>query len=259
MGDLRDRWLESYLLKERGLSPSTARTYHYGVRRIEEYAGKAVWELTTRDARLYLLESNDPPATKHICLAAFKSYHRFECLEFDRSPNGILALQGPRVPQKTKRELSGEEARAIIEACQSPRDYRLVFPGLFAGLRVCESARLKEWADGKLQVLGKGSKPREVPVHPELERVKWRILAEQVTVSQLRYRSTVLGRRTGIRFSSHDLRHTFGRRMRRLNVEHVVTKELLGHSTDITSVYSPVLWDEMVEAVHRNDYGERAE
>jgi len=50
----------------------------------------------------------------------------------------------------------------------------------------------------------------------------------------------------------HDLKHTFGRRLRAVGVPLETRKVLLGHTTgDITSHYSAAELDERVEAVSR--------
>ncbi len=50
----------------------------------------------------------------------------------------------------------------------------------------------------------------------------------------------------------HDLKHTFGRRLRAAGVPHETRKGLLGHRTgDITTHYSAAELEELIEAANR--------
>ena len=50
----------------------------------------------------------------------------------------------------------------------------------------------------------------------------------------------------------HDLRHTFGQRLRRLGVAHETRKDLMGHKNgDVTTLYSEVEVEELYVALNK--------
>jgi hypothetical protein len=73
--DLQSRF-RRYILGECNLSPATAWCYEQGLRRLEGFTGKDRAEVTAKDVRGYLREAPGTPRTKHISLAAIKSFHR---------------------------------------------------------------------------------------------------------------------------------------------------------------------------------------
>ena len=59
-------------------------------------------------------------------------------------------------------------------------------------------------------------------------------------------------RECGLRLRVHDLKHTFGRRLRAAGVAYETRQVLLGHSTgDITIHYSPAEIQELIDAVEK--------
>jgi site-specific recombinase XerD len=94
--DLQSRF-RRYILGECNLSPATAWSYEQGLRRLEAFIGKDRAEITSRDVWEYLREAPGTPRTKHLSLAAIKSFHRWGVLEELWSANGIAALRGPKL------------------------------------------------------------------------------------------------------------------------------------------------------------------
>lgn len=256
MIDYRERWAR-YLVKGRNLASTTAFTYELGVQRLERFTGKARADISAKDVREFLL-SDYHPATKNSTLVAIKSFHRWGAEIEELWPlNGIMTIEGPRMLRCEKLALTTLEARTLLDRCVRPNEFRAIWLGLLAGTRVSESAMVDEtsWvSDGRqgwLRIVGKGSRPRQIPVHPRLQEKREMILASDATRDVLKFTCRSLAHVTGIAFSSHLLRHTFARTLRDGRVPRDVIGNLLGHApTSTTLIYAPITEDEKIEASH---------
>lgn len=244
-----------YIVHELGQSPRTARTYAQGLKRLERFCGRPVEELVVDDGRRFLREAELASSTKNNTLAAWKAYHRFGVLEGRWELNGILALRVRKEHRKRGPSLTSADVPRILDACALPADFRMIYLGLYAGLRRREATfvRREHWQDGWLLVAeGKGGKERRVPVHPELEVVRRMILAtDPIGDATLQNASQRVRRRSGVVFQTHWLRRTFSRKLEAQEVAHEVIGELLGHASDMTSHYAGVSERRMVEAVNQ--------
>jgi integrase len=256
MDALRARWLDGHVLKERNLAPKTARAYGYGADHLSTWLGVDLWDITVGQTRRYLQESSDPPSTKALCVASIKSARRFYSLEFDVPLNGFEALQAPRIYRKKKTGLSVAVASRLLAGCWDIRQVRLVYLGLYAGLRITEASEdgILEWSDGVLVIFGKGSKVREIPVHKELAPLRETILRSHATMNSLKYWWIKLRDELGIAAKPHDLRYTFGHQLEAGDVHPHVKADLLGHAEDITTHYTGVAWSKKVAGVGAVQY-----
>ena len=181
--------------------------------------------------------------------------------------NPISAVGLPRKPQALPRRLSHAQAQAILYASfnhpwryafERHRNHAMVATLLYTGLRAAELLALQlvdvDLEAGALLVrAGKGGKDRYVPVHRKLRYILKRYLAERGrvgrTVPQLFVSSTrdrpasyktlgsvcrTLSEATGVKFTPHCLRHTFGSVAIEQRMGLVQLKEIMGHSS-ITS------------------------
>lgn len=245
---MRERW-HQYLVLERGLSPVTAWTYEHGLRRIERFTQVPAPEIDTSKAREFL-RSGYHPATKQSSLAALKSFHRWGAVEGLWPLNGIMALQGPRMVHNPKPSLRPEQVTHIESYVNRPNAARVFYLGLYAGLRVTEASLVEGWEGGVLSVKGKGGKLREVPVHAEIEQRKDLILSSTAKRDNLKHSVRGLSFASGIPFTSHTFRRTFGVRLSELGVSRDVIAALLGHRGGVTiEHYVPVTMTEKREAV----------
>lgn len=249
-----------YLVGERNYTVSTAYTYENNLVRMERFLGKPADQFTSDDLRRFIRDSDYHPATKNSCLVAAKSYHKFEALEGRCELNGILAVQMLKLNREPKPCLTPAEARILLDACRRPNEFRLVYFGLYAGLRVSDSARIgeKEWLAGdRLRFeQKKGRRPLEIPVHPELDAVRSKILATSTSRGNLRHVARSLSYYTEIPFTSHTLRRTFSDVLLEADVQEGVVIALLGQSqkTVLRSHYSAPKWHHKVEAIGRLEY-----
>lgn len=258
----------AYLIGECNLTAATAFTYETSFGRIEGwFGGRDASMLSIEEIRRFLRESDYHPSTKNGTLVALKALHRWAELEGLAWANpAVQRLRGPKQVRDPKPSLEPEEALILLEACKSSNEFRAVHLPLYAGVRVSESARIHEpqWLPDRLRFEGaKNRRMRDVPVHPELLEVRSIILQKSPSKDTLKHVCRSLSFVTGIDFTSHTLRRTFSKTMRRCGVPREVPAAIMGHApTTVNEAhYDPVEWDEMVDAMAKHTYRpkERAE
>jgi site-specific recombinase XerD len=251
-----------YLVGERNLSASTAFTYEQGLMRFERFSGLPAEDATVEETRRFLRESDYNPATKNATLVALKAYHRWGAhLEKRWKSKGVEAVVGPKQVRQPKPCLSPEEAAELIAVCKRPNEYRLVYLGLYGGLRISEAASIgeAEWLADRLRFVGKGRKRRDVPIVRELQSVKGQILANETTAGTMKHVVRSLSHVTGVQFTSHTLRRTFAVSLSEKGVPREVIGTLLGHApVSVTETYAPVRWQELVDAMEELEYPVKA-
>lgn len=248
-----------YLVRECNLSPSTAWTYEQGLLRLERFTKKDATEIAVDDVRRFMRDTDYHPSTQSGALVALKAFHKWGALEGYWKLNGIMALRSPRQRRDPKPALIPEEALKLIDACRRPNDFRLIYLGLFAGLRVSDSARITEgeWLPDRLRfAMQKGHKPIDIPVHEELFRVRGKILDNETSRGTLKQVARSLSYYTGVGFTSHTLRRTFATTLIEEGVQEGVVEALLGHSPSsvLRARYAQVTFKEKVAAVERLRY-----
>lgn len=252
---LRRRYREAYLVRQRGLLPTTVRAYDYGLDLVERFTRLPIEEVSTQDSLRYLQESEDSPNQKHLAVAAMKSFDKFESLVYDRPPSAKQALSAPRIRRDNKGTITREEAGVLIAEARTPVEIRGVYLPLFAGLRRAECIAVDGWEDRLLiGQAAKGRKPREIPVHPQLDRVKDAMLSESPTYSAIAYHAEKMSARLDITFSLHPLRARFARNLDEADVEERVRNQLMGHDATIGTVYAGHNWRKKSEAIKRVEY-----
>lgn len=251
----------SYLTGECNLTAATAFTYETSFSRIEKWFGdRDVSMLRLEEIRRFLRESHFHPSTKNGTLVAIKALHRWSELEGLSWANpAVQRLRGPKQVRDPKPSLELHEAASLLDACNSSNEFRAIYLGLFAGLRISESARIgePEWLEDRLRFMGaKNRRTRDIPMHPELLAHKAIILAKSPSKDTLKHVCRSLSFVTGVDFTSHTLRHTFSRTMRRSGVPREVVGHILGHApaTVNEAHYDPVEFDETVEAMSKLSY-----
>lgn len=198
-----------------------------------------------------------PQTVKHICSdfrQLVKYANEVEILDREISFRDVL----PKVEEAPPNHLSEEELDLILDAALAPQHVFIISFLVMTGLRWSEFLRLT-WAelvmDGPdphfVVRKSKSRKPRKVSLIPaavdalrsELERRK----AEGATpmfVSPIRAKNAGsmvrrIGKRAGVVWNVHQLRHTLGARFTRAGGNKAVLQGMLGHSTiKLTERYS---------------------
>lgn len=160
------------------------------------------------------------------------------------------------------RDISEAEIERLFKGIIHPRDKAMFRLMLDAGLRVEEVAELQAGdltttSDGRtkrLRVKGKGSKERFVWLMAETQEVVEAWMAERPEVEDeamfitrrkkgfgvrgIQERLTHYGRKTGVKVSCHQLRHTFARRMAEAEMPVTSLAALMGHEqVSTTQIY----------------------
>lgn len=181
--------------------------------------------------------------------------------------NPILEIKKPKRPQRLPRRLTEDEARKVLYTAfshpwryryEGSRNYAMIATLLYAGLRRNELLNLElidiDLEGGTLLVRhGKGNKDRYVPIHHKLKCILRRYLTDRktagkesmylfvgsrsnqpITESGIKGIFQKLREATGIYFTPHQLRHTFGSVAVEQNVALPKVQQIMGHS-DIQS------------------------
>jgi integrase len=245
--DYKARW-GLHLVEEDDRAPSTVKQYRWRIDTAEKISGKSMLELSEDDLRelkRHLKQLGWAPETVKSIVVAVRQWRKWAEL-VGLVPRGNHDLvKTPRTISSEARPLTRDQVRTLMAACQRPLEYRVIYYPAFAGTRIGEAAIIDgtHWHDdGVLRFPGeKNRRWREVPIHPDLQRVKWKILAHPPTYdSTLQRVKRRLEKRTGIDFVVHQLRKTFATTLDECGGEDRVIKELLGHAHDTTGIYIKV-------------------
>lgn len=256
-----------YQLDELRHSDQTMRGYRQQLCAVARQLNKRIVEVTPKDIR-YEVKRDESSAlsTRQLRVAAFRQLHMWGLLEEEGWANpAMLGVKAPKSPPRLPQPpISLHDARKLLSICEYPNDYRLVYLGLYALTRVEESAKMgpEHFHKDRLTFIGKGNKERTVPVHPELGRVLPLFLHKKPkSKGVLMARMTTLRDRYEIRdikgkpATSHSLRRTGADFLYdRAGIEKEVVAMLLGHGGDVTSLYAPVRFPRMKEAIGKIDY-----
>lgn len=242
--DLKARCAD-YCLTELHRRDSTVTAYRYRWGRLETYFGKPIERVTDDDLRALKRASPFAPATVKGFIVAVHVFHDWGALNKLWERNGISLVKVPPRIHAIPNPLAPRRARTVLDACRRPLEYRVAYLGLYAGMRIGESAALAGWMWGEDDVLRfegeKNGRPREIPVHQGLAKAKWMILASLPTDdSTLQRVVRRLRDRVGFHFTSHQFRDTFATQLEEADTERHIIKDLLGHAGDVTSGYAQV-------------------
>lgn len=177
--------------------------------------------------------------------------------------NPARKLGAPKKPQALPRRLSFAEAQRVLYASfnhpwryafERHRNHALIATLLYTGLRVAELLALQlidvDLESGTLLVrAGKGGKDRYVPIHQKLHYILKRYQTERERLGKttpylftsalkdapLRYKGAArccrtLSKATGIKFTPHCLRHTFGSVAIEQQMGLTQLQQIMGHS-----------------------------
>jgi integrase/recombinase XerD len=280
-----ERFLD-HLTVERGLSRHTIAAYRRDLARYAEFLRRRrvrdATAVTARNVSAHIAGVSSSThgdgvpyrATSVVrALSSIRAFHRFLMREGEADVDPTAGVIRPRLPRRLPRPLSVEDVGKILAqpgrtTAQGIRD-RAVLETLYgAGLRVSELVGLDvddvDLEEGRVRVLGKGSKERDVPlgryardaIASYLTRVRSEIAtARSRSALFLNLRGGRLTRQgcTGIlerhataariraRVSPHTLRHSFATHLLEGGADVRVVQELLGHaSVATTQVYTLV-------------------
>ncbi|MFQ5826354.1 MAG: site-specific tyrosine recombinase XerD [Dehalococcoidia bacterium] len=288
----------SYLQLEKGLSPNTVFAYqndlsqlaYFMEARIEEQGKPPQWSEVDRQLLLsYILDLRDrgyAPTTVARKIAAAKSFFAFLVGEGDLGSDPTENLAPPRIGKALPKPISPEEVERLLEqptahaGPEAKRDKAMLELLYASGMRVSELVSLNledvNIVDGTVRCLGKGSRERIVPIHPQACQAVGEYVAEARSQMQDHEgeRALFLNRRGGRltrqgfwqilkeyarqagltgEITPHTLRHSFATHMLRGGANLRSVQEMLGHrNISTTQVYTHLTSEHVRQAYERS-------
>lgn len=265
--------LERYLTGEKGKSAATRTAYLADARLLLDLAGaKALDTLTPRDIRGFVRQMR---SRKHDArtiarrLSAWRGWYALLMREAGYTVNPVESVKAPRAEKKLPRPISADSAAGFLDSMDDDdtlalRDRAMFELAYSSGLRVSElvGVNLNDFLDGgaMLQVLGKGSKMRQVPVGETARAAieAWRISRDALATEgeralflnrhgkrltarsvQVRLAQWSVRQGLGDHLHPHRLRHACASHFLQSSGDLRATQELLGHaSIATTQVYT---------------------
>ena len=244
----------SYLKSIRGYASSSILTYENALDEVlkESHYFEEDGEITLDITPLRLKNINNSKKTISKKLSAIRSFVKFmrEQREIEIKLIGDSVIKVPKTLPKPLDENIIDEILKSANAQES-----LIVTLLYGlGLRISELSSLKisdiskEW----VSILGKGNKTREIPllrpIYEQIEAYKKQenskeFLLEKdgkaMSSSQIRYLFTKLFKKSGIKATPHQLRHSFATHLLHHGARISDVSELLGHSSMVsTQIYT---------------------
>lgn len=163
-----EQWTDH--LRALGRSPATVRTRTYWVHRLLTEVGVSPWTITTAVIEGWLAARRTwSPSTRHTAITGIRQFHEWAVAAGHRDDDPAAGLTLPRVPHEPLPAISEVELSHAMAAATGVTWWMLRIAST-TGLRRAELAQLhaSDVSDGWINVLGKGSKRRRVPVPPDV-------------------------------------------------------------------------------------------
>ncbi len=280
-GPLLRGYLE-HLSNERRLSPHTVRSYARDVEALTALAGPARLDrLGTQEIRRFVAQLHgrglDGRSLARM-LSAWRGFYHYLARDHGYTANPCLGLRAPRSAKKLPRSLSPDEAGQLMRVTGNgaivARDKAILELFYSSGLRLSEltglAVRDLNLRDATVQVTGKGSKTRIVPVgRHALEALKeWLARREglvpageaalfvakggkRMSGGAVQQRVKHWARKIGLagKVHPHVLRHSFASHVLQSSGDLRAVQELLGHaSVSTTQVYTHLDFQHLAKA-----------
>jgi len=239
-----------YLLDVRGYSDTSITTYEVALRQMIEvshfYEEDGLTVLDITPFRFHIVKNAKKTIVKKLsAVRSFVKYLEDQC----HIPIRLIADESIKVPQSLPKPI---EEKYITEVLNSANlEEKLLISMLYGlGLRISELSDLKleDIKGAWVQIHGKGSKVRELPLLKELQTLitqyqesyhPKKYLFEKgnapLNAAQLRYKLSKLFKDAGLKVTPHQLRHSFATHLLNRGARISDVSELLGHETMATT------------------------
>ncbi len=267
------RAFKNYLKLERGLAPNSVESYLRDLGALASFLDGKVAPKTVEEDHLYafietISEMGLSSSTQARMLSGIKAFFEFLRLEKIRDTDPTALLVGPKLIRKLPEVLQVKEVEALLEGIdlstpEGTRNRAMLEVLYSSGLRVSEVVNLQIsrcfFEEGYLQVTGKGSKTRLVPIgkqaihYAEIYRT---LVRPSLDIKRgyedhlfLNRRGAALSRvmvfyvvknaaeAAGIQktISPHTLRHSFATHLVEGGADLRAVQEMLGHESILTT------------------------
>lgn len=252
-----DDWqlaLDDYVsyLRAGGLPESTCKLRHYQLRRFAASTGLAAFAATGDELVEYLASRDWSNSTRRSIRATLRSFYSWAAGSgrVERDPSQTL----PKVPAVMGRPRPAADEVVTAGLEHADRRVRLMIElAAFAGLRCVEISRVhsddlfQDFVGWSLRVIGKGDKPRTVPIPDHVARALRRFGPGWIFPGNVdghlspAYVSKLISR-TLPGATAHQLRHRFASKAYQLGGRDIrAVQQLLGHaSVATTQIYTAV-------------------
>jgi len=234
----------------RGYSEATVETYEIALRQMVQssyfYEEDGLTLLDVTPFRFDISKNSKKTIVKK--LSAIRSFVKY--LEDQHHLQiKVIGVESIKTPRNLPKPIEEHYISEVLEKADIQE--RLMVMMLYGlGLRISELSSLKlsqikkEW----IEVIGKGSKSREIPLLPSLYTLiehyrrdfsPREYLFEKgkspLNAAQIRYKVTKLFKAAGIKATPHQLRHSFATHLLNNGARIADVSELLGHETMATT------------------------
>ncbi len=239
-----------YLFDVRGYAETSIVTYEIALRQmleeshIYEEDGRIVLDITP--FRFKIVKNHKKTIVKKLsAVHSFTKYLEDQC----QLPVKLIGDESIKVPQSLPKPVEENYIEEVLGHANI--EEKLLISMLYGlGLRISELSTLKLEAikEGWIQIHGKGSKVRELPILDSLQELialyrkqkgPKKYLFEKgsapMNAAQLRYILTKLFKAQGLKVTPHQLRHSFATHLLNNGARIADVSELLGHGTMATT------------------------
>lgn len=268
-----------YALYEREFMPNTIKDIMNALKRLGVFVkADSIHDFSTDNIRNYLYTQKEQlqwaPRTFINQRQYIKLFFNYCVYHGHLKKNPVDKIKRPKLPQTLPRFLTSKQVSTILihlELCnwrykiERYRNKTIIYTLLFTGMRLNELVSLKitdiNMEDREIIVKkGKGNKERMIPIHanlyPIIEHYLNYIANQELksiwlfhnlrSSSQIKGRSVQLicekvSKKSGVKYTPHQLRHTFGRNCTNAEISAFKIKELMGHANiSTTQIYQSV-------------------
>lgn len=259
---------ETYLLKVRGYSERTIKTYIFNCNEFSRWCKENYFSpslsSSIKEFIMSLMERELTPSTVNNYISSIKSYYNFECTYHGLRLNPAAAIRDVRQPKRLPRYITENTMSTIIDSLgdssfKKVRSKAIILLLYSTGIRCHELSSLDfndiDFNNNTIRVIGKRNKERILPITEDVTNTVWNmyysvqhvdsslfcsVRGERLTDKQIRLivKHVLCQYVPNELAHPHVLRHTFATHMMNggASIEHV--RLFLGHaSCTTTAIY----------------------
>ncbi len=262
-----------YALNEKEINPSTTRDIVNAIKRLDAFANvDSLKKLNTLLIRDYLYTQKEQ---RCWAARTFRNQRQYIKIFFNFcvthgyiKRNPVDKIERPRCPKVLPRFLTTEQVHVILTdielhnwrfTLEKHRNKAIIYTLLYTGIRLNELVHLQlndiDLVEKEIIIKkGKGRKERMIPIHIKLYPILQSYLSyrkqygkpsfwffyslrgdHQMTKRSVQLLCQRISKRVGIKFTPHQMRHTFARNCTNAEIGLYKVKELMGHSSVATT------------------------